>query len=152
EPIFDTTMVGYDLPLDVDLIERVEVIRGPGSSLYGNNAFFGIVNVVTREAHDFRNNGLEAAASYGEFNSWATRATYGHKFTNDLEVLVSGTYYHSDGNPELKFPSSSTFPGATVRHHDEERAMNIFASVSYHDFTLEGLYGRRDKELPNGPY
>src|SRR5687767_10378091 len=35
--------------LDVDLIDRVEVIRGAGSVLYGNNAFFGVINVVTRK-------------------------------------------------------------------------------------------------------
>lgn len=152
EPIFDSALLGHELPLDVDLIERVEVIRGPGSSLYGNNAFFGIVNIVTREGHEFGEKGIEASTSYGEFNSWSGRFSYGHKYTNGVEVLMSGTYYHSDGNPLLKFPPSSSFPGATVQDHDEERAVNFYTSVSYGDFTLEGLYGRRDKELPNGPY
>ena len=38
--------------VDVDLIERVEVIRGPGASLYGDNAFFGVINVITRRGRE----------------------------------------------------------------------------------------------------
>lgn len=40
--------VGYDLPVSIDEIERIEVIRGPVSSIYGTNAFFGIINIITR--------------------------------------------------------------------------------------------------------
>ena len=42
--------VGYDLPVSVDEIERIEVIRGPVSSIYGTNAFLGIINIITRGA------------------------------------------------------------------------------------------------------
>lgn len=40
--------VGYDLPVSIDEVERIEVIRGPVSSIYGTNAFFGIINIITR--------------------------------------------------------------------------------------------------------
>jgi iron complex outermembrane receptor protein len=46
----DGAFIGTDFILDVDLIDRVEVIRGPGSVIYGNNAFFGVINVITRKA------------------------------------------------------------------------------------------------------
>src|SRR5579871_1429828 len=45
----DSAYVDSTFLLDVDLIDRVEIIRGPGSVLYGNNAFFGVINVITRE-------------------------------------------------------------------------------------------------------
>ena len=154
DPIFGSTSLGYDFPLDVDLIERVEVIRGPGSSLYGNNAFFGVINVVTRHGQDIGGKGVEVSGSLGQWDTYSGRFSYGNKFTNGVELLFSGTYYESAGNPKLVFPAASGtgFPGAVERHHDGESARNFFASVSYHGFTLEGLYGRRDKELPNGPY
>jgi outer membrane receptor for ferrienterochelin and colicins len=40
--------VGYDVAVSIDEVERIEVIRGPVSSIYGTNAFFGIINVITR--------------------------------------------------------------------------------------------------------
>jgi outer membrane receptor for ferrienterochelin and colicins len=42
--------VGFDLAVTIDEIERIEVIRGPVSSIYGTNAFFGIINIITRGA------------------------------------------------------------------------------------------------------
>src|SRR5207237_7202654 len=38
----------YDARVDIDDVERIEVVRGPGSVLYGTGAFFGVINVVTR--------------------------------------------------------------------------------------------------------
>ena len=154
EPIYDSSFFGYDFPLDVDLIERVEVIRGPGSSLYGNNAFFGVINVVTRKGRDIGGSGIEAAASVGQWDTYSGRFSYGNKFTNGVELLLSGSYYESAGNPKLEFPAAdgTGFPGAVERNHDGESARNFFASISYQGFTLEGLYGRRDKDLANGAY
>ena len=55
DSIYDTAAVLNDFIVDVDLIERVEIIRGPGSALYGNNAFFAVVNVFTKRASRFKN-------------------------------------------------------------------------------------------------
>jgi iron complex outermembrane receptor protein len=43
--IGDTVLAGNEFPLDIDLIDRVEVVRGPGSALYGSNALFAVVSV-----------------------------------------------------------------------------------------------------------
>jgi len=47
-------LMGNGFPVDIDLIEHIEVIRGPASSLYGTNAMLGIVNVITREGYQIR--------------------------------------------------------------------------------------------------
>lgn len=46
--VYDQGGTGTEMPIDVDLIDRVEIIKGPGSSLYGTNAFFGVVNGITK--------------------------------------------------------------------------------------------------------
>jgi len=58
----DSAYIDTTFLVDVDLIDRVEIIRGPGSVLYGNNAFFGVINVITRQAKHVQ--GVEASGSY----------------------------------------------------------------------------------------
>ncbi|NVM21788.1 MAG: TonB-dependent receptor [Desulfobacterales bacterium] len=43
-------------PISLDEIERIEVLRGPGSSLYGSNAMFGVINVITKKTEDTKGN------------------------------------------------------------------------------------------------
>src|SRR2546430_6921178 len=45
----DGAPIGTDFILAIDLVDRVEIIRGPGSVLYGNNAFSGVINVISRQ-------------------------------------------------------------------------------------------------------
>jgi len=142
--VFDTAASGTDFPLDVDLIERVEVIRGPGSSLYGNNAFFGVINVITRRGRGF--NGAEASAAYGSFDTWTGRASYGKQFTNGLEFLISGTLLDSAGQSRLNFPEF------VAENLDGGWARQAFASVSYKDLTLQGGFSRRQKDWPTAAY
>ena len=47
--LYDQASIGTDFPIDLDLVERVEFVPGPGSAVYGANAFFGVVNVITRD-------------------------------------------------------------------------------------------------------
>src|SRR5882724_1529095 len=70
--------------VDVDMIERVEIIRGPSSSIYGNSAFFGVINVITKRGRDI--DGAEASVEGGSFDTYKGSFTYGKKFTNDVEL------------------------------------------------------------------
>ena len=85
----DGAFIGTEFILDVDLIDRVEVIRGPGSSLYGANAFFGVINVITRKGRDMAGHGAEASGDAASYDTYKGRVTYGKKFENGLEMLFS---------------------------------------------------------------
>ncbi len=58
-----SSYVGYDARTSLDDVERIEVVRGPGSVLYGTSAFSGVINLVTRRA---RERGSEVAISTAE--------------------------------------------------------------------------------------
>ena len=152
DPLFDTTAVGTDGLLDVDLVERVEFIRGPGSAIYGSNAFFGVINVITRSGAAV--NGVEASGSGGSFESYSGRLTLGKKLANGIEYLLSGTTYASEGAARLFYPEFNAPESnhGIARQQDGDRFWSVLGKVSYGDFTLQGGYVTRDKDVPTGSY
>ena len=69
----------------VEHIARIEVIRGPGSALYGSDAFSGVINIITKTAADTK--GTDVGARAGSFNTWDTWVQHGGKAG---EVNVAG--------------------------------------------------------------
>src|SRR3984957_18725836 len=66
--IYDAALIGTEFPIDVDLIERVEVIRGPNSSQYIASSFLGVVNIITKHGRDLPKVSVAGeAASYGTY-------------------------------------------------------------------------------------
>jgi outer membrane receptor for ferrienterochelin and colicins len=154
--IYDQAFVGTEEILDVDLIDRVEVIRGPGSSLYGSNAFFAVINVITKSGRDLK--GVEVSGAVSNYVTDQERLTYGDKYANGLEAIISGTGYKSNGQ-QLHFnefdPATSADPRATNdgnTHTDYDRAKSFFTKASYKDFTFEGAYVDRTKGIPTGAF
>jgi len=150
EPLYDQAFNGQDFPLDVDLIERVEVIRGTGSSLYGNNAGLGVINVVTREASSW--DSIEGSVSGGSYETLSGRLTYGRQFTNGVSLILSGTLFNSEGRDSIYYPEFAAINNGLSEDLDGERAQKYFASVKAGEFTLEAVYGDRRRDVPNAAY
>lgn len=150
DPIYDSNLAGTEFPLDLDLVERIEVIRGPGSSLYGNNAFFGIVNVITRRGGDI--GGLEASASASSFDAYAGRVTYGRKLDNGLEFLVSGSASDSAGARRIYYPEFQSIDNGVAEDADGDAHGSIYGSLRFGDFSLSGGYGKRTKHIPTASF
>jgi outer membrane receptor for ferrienterochelin and colicins len=140
--------VGPEFLVDLDLVDRVEIIRGPSSSLYGANAFLAVINVITRKPPQLK--GLELSFAPGSFGTYQGRATYSGTYRG-IDMLLSGTFYNSQG-PTLFFPqfdSPATNYGIT-RNTDYESFQHILATISFHGFTLQGLFSARNKGVPTG--
>ncbi|MDR2969986.1 MAG: TonB-dependent receptor [Tannerellaceae bacterium] len=76
--------------------EKVEVIRGPGSLLYGSNAMGGVVNVITRKAKEDGVHG-KARVMYGSYNTQKYSANAGLR-KNKLNLYASANHDRSDGH------------------------------------------------------
>ncbi len=148
----DAAYIDSAFILDVDLIDRVEIIRGPGSVLYGNNAFFGVINVITRQGKQV--NGAEASGAYGSFDAYSGRVTLGDQFTNGLQYLLSGTFYNSDGQDNLYYSQFNTplQNNGFAHHMDNDGFGSFYGSVNYQDFTVEGGFIDREKRNPTAQY
>ena len=150
--LYGSALIGAEGMLDVDLIERVEVVRGPSSSIYGNSAFFGVLNVTSRKARDI--DGLEIAAESGSLGTRRGRVTYGRQFANELELILSAAASDSDGNSRLYYPEFDTPDqnGGVAENSDAERTRNFHARTAWRGFTLAAGYSRREKQVPTASF
>jgi iron complex outermembrane receptor protein len=144
-------MVGTDFPVDLDLIQRIEVIRGPVSSLYGSNALFAVINIITKRGRNLE--GLELSSQAGAFNTYAGRISYGRKL-QQLEFLISGTFYGSRGHNRLFFPEYNMpeTNNGVASHADDDQTGSTLASLSFRDFSFQAVYGAREKGIPTAAY
>ncbi len=148
--VFGEPYLGTEFLVDVDLIERVEIIRGPSSSLYGTDAFFAVINVITRKPAQMK--GVELSFGPASYGTYEGRASYGGRYRG-IDMMLSGTFYNSQG-PTLFYPqfdSPATNNGITS-DTDYESFQHILATISFHGFTLQGLFSARDKGVPTAYY
>ncbi len=150
--VYDSAEIGTEFMLDVDLIERIEIIRGPGSSLYGSNAFFGVINIITKAGKDV--SGVEVSTSAASFDTYYGRATYGRENPSGLKVLLSGSSYGSKGTQNLYYPEFDTPANnnGIANNKDGDRFKSAFAKITFQDFTFEGAYGYRKKGVPTASF
>ncbi len=150
--IYNTAPIGTELPLDIALIERVEIIRGPSSSLYGTSAFFAVINILTREGKNLK--GSEAEVSFATENTYSARLTNGTKLSNGLEYLVSGSRYQSSGQKGLYY-SAYDNPATNfgvADHGDDDQNYGVYSKFSFKNWTATGAYLSREKLIPTGSY
>ena len=160
--VYDQAFVGTEAILDIDLIDRVEVIRGPGSSLYGSNAFFAVINIITKRGRDLK--GVEASGEVGSYTTYKERLSYGNKYGNGLEAVISGSGFSSNGQQFYfrEFDPANPYAdplhpwrpsnAGNAAHADYDRAKSFFTKASYQDFTVEGVYSERTKGIPTAAF
>lgn len=148
--IYDSVSTGTTFPVDIDLIEKVEVIRGPGSSLYGSNALLAVINVITKDAKTLK--GVEVSGEMASFNTQKERISYGENFDESHNLLVSATSYKS-GGPTLhfkEFDTPATHNGNVS--NDDDKYYNLFCTATAGDLSLIATYLPREKGIPTAPW
>lgn len=130
-----------DLP--VDNIARIEVVRGPGSALYGANAFLGVINIITQRPQDI--DGLEAAVS-GEFESAGTVARRynllaGRPLGGDWQGGLNLNLLDAPG-AELDVDADAFGRSGQADNHTER--LDAQAMLSNGAFSLRGRYLKRE--------
>ncbi|MCF6238317.1 MAG: TonB-dependent receptor, partial [Candidatus Marinimicrobia bacterium] len=122
--------LGFETPLNN--IERVEIIRGPGSALYGPNAFSGVINIITLPPA--ANSTTDLSVTYGTGN---TRG-YDLNASNTigavgLSLSVSGIHFDDEG---------------IWKTNEDLSRDSLWGKLTYGDFILSAGYNKNDKGLP----
>jgi signal transduction histidine kinase len=143
---------GQDFGLDMDLVERIEIIRGPTSARYGSNGMLTNINVVTCSPVDGERLRVSTETdSFGERKLSASSSLY---LGGGANLLVSGSAFNNTGisfpPASLGLPPQSVPPGASGSNADGERAYHTFANLIWHDWSFTAYFNSRDKQPPVG--
>jgi outer membrane receptor protein involved in Fe transport len=84
---------------DLNMVQRIEVLNGPQSTLFGKNASAGVISVVTKEPQ-YEFGGL-VEASYGNFNAVVLRGEVTGPITDNIAFSLDGSYNRRDGYAEI---------------------------------------------------
>ncbi|SDC28401.1 TonB-dependent receptor plug domain-containing protein [Williamwhitmania taraxaci] len=111
-------------------VEKVEIIRGPASILYGSNAMAGVVNIITKKQ---REDGvtLNLGAAYGSYNTQKYYGTVGYK-KKKLSLFASANHDQTDGirsNTDFVITNSFTKIGYQINRH-----FDVYADLSLAKF------------------
>jgi len=151
QPVDDSSLVGTEGLVDLEALDRVEILRGPGSTLYGTNAFYAVVNLVTRTGQSAT--GVEVQLGGGSFESGYAAVGGGTRTAGGLDVFAIASGYASRG-PDLYYPEfddPGTNDGRAVGLDGDEFGRGL-VRVMKGDFTVEGAYSHRGKEIPTASY
>lgn len=142
---------GNELNIHPDMIDRIEIVRGPSSSLYGTGAVLAVINVITKNGK--RIDGLNIVGEYGTFNEAEAMISYGQEFDNGLDIAISSNIGSIDGDNLYfrEFDTDSTNNGIANRL-DWEKFRGINAKIEYKNFIVQTYYSYRNKGIPTAPW
>jgi outer membrane receptor protein involved in Fe transport len=142
---------GEDFPLDLDLVQQIEIVRGPSSALYGSNGVFATINIITKTpTNSARERVSMEVGPFGEKKlTVSTSLTAGR----DAKVLVSASILDAGGR-HVDFPdlaAAGISPSGTD-HAGEESGYRLFADLTWKHWTVMALFGQHKAIIPTGWY
>ncbi len=121
-------------------VRQVEIILGPASSLYGADAFTGVINIITNKGYE--NEGIHFTGSYGLYNTTDNTLVYGVG-NEEVSFSLTGKYYHSD---EPFFPDYYPEDYQWYDHYSQTGEMLMFGD------TVTPAIGKQPWATPTDAY
>ena len=146
--IYASAPVDSAFPLDLGLIERIEVIRGPSAAIYGGDAMFGVINVVTRSGSSV---GREAALKLGRGADRRLRLSWGGQ-VGGADVLVSATGFGVHGRTLSVDDVNGDGSRRDLHRVGGEDGGQLFAKVRGSDWNFSLIHSKRERVVPTASY
>jgi vitamin B12 transporter len=117
--------------LSLENIERIEIIKGPAARIYGQNAFTGAINIVTKAVTE---NTAIVNLNYGAYNNKKGEVSLGHKF-NQGDVLATVSHQESDG-----YRYNTDFKNSAAFFKSNFKNFSLITSFAQRKFGANGFY------------
>lgn len=151
EGFYGSAPFGTDFIIDFDAVDRIEIIRGPGSVLYGSGAMFAVVNVLTKPGVDL--NSVQLLGETGSFGRARGSTTLGMEFSEDFDGMLSARWANIKGQDLFfsEYNADSTYNG--IAHGlDWDRYVGFFSTINYRSLVMQAAFSTREKGIPTGSY
>lgn len=151
EQVWGGAGIGSDMPVNLDAVERIDVVRGPGSALYGTSAMFAVLNIVTKTGTQLSGGSVNARVGSG--NDRQISGVFGRTIGRHSSFAISALGNQSDG-PTLHFPefANDAATRGTVRDLDWEKRGSILATLITGNVTTRAGIRGRSKGIPTASY
>ncbi|MCC7381320.1 MAG: TonB-dependent receptor [Deltaproteobacteria bacterium] len=153
DAIFDSWAPDRMFPVDLSRVARVEIIRGPSSSIYGSSAFFGVINIIT-ERPGSRRYDARVALELGSLGEEQIQLGLQSELIAGWWVSLHGSIGHRTGAELLHFPEldPDSAGGSVVHGQDAEAYERVQLSASRGDLALHAVLSHRSKQVPTASY
>ncbi len=143
--VYDQALSGSEAILDTPLLKRVEYFAGPSSSVYGANALFGVVNLVTRSGADI--GGWEPRLEVGTRGRRQASLAWGKALEGGRDLVLYANL-GTVGGGDLRFDEY----GATAHRLDGEDNARFYGRYTAGGLRVAAAFSRRSKDNPAAPY
>lgn len=140
EPLYDSALVGNELPIDIDWVKKLEYVSGTSSSLYGSNALLGIVDVKTLSGSDL--NGSKLKVGLGSYGKKKTTYLQGGALDTTGNDWIAGITVYDRTGQNLGLPTKL----------DGETYAKGFAKINFDNWQAIIGFSNRNKSVPTGAY
>ncbi|HLP16409.1 MAG TPA: TonB-dependent receptor [Bacteroidota bacterium] len=151
EDVYGSAFLGTEFGISLDAIERIEIVRGPGSALYGAGAMFGVVNVITKDYHSF--DGVRGAVSLGNYGQRTGSLQFGKELGRGSGLFISAEFGKQHGADfySSEYDTDSTNHGIAT-NADWESFYGVTAKLSLQNFALRSGATWREKAIPTASF
>lgn len=150
EGVYGWAPVGTDLGIDMGALQRIEVVRGPVSALYGGNAMIAVINLVTRSPDE---PGAAVSVEHGNLDYIRASARGAARVGRRASVFVSGFAGREDGADLYFSEYDDGGPGGGfVRGRDADRYAGGLATATAGGFGVRLRASSRTKAVPTGAW
>lgn len=151
EGVYGGAPIGTDLGVAMKDVERIEIVRGPGSALYGTSAVFAVIDIMTKSGRML--DGVDVAAEIGAHGRRSIEAVAGGELPGGLDVKVAGGIGRVVGR-DIYFPEfdDAATNNGIARDLDWDHSGHLRTAARLGGLTLRASATSRTKGIPTASY
>ena len=137
---------GQDFGLDMDLVERIEIIRGPSSALYGSNGMLANINIVTKSPVDHER--VRVSTEMDSLGERKTIVSSSMDLGHGANLLISGSIFNYGSRDFFVSQYNTPETNSGIARGGNQKGYHSFANLIWRDWRITTLFNSRDNRPP----